>query len=365
MSKILMTTKLKGAIIGLGKQSEDDHIPGILDSRFAQLVAVCDVDSTKVEQWSKNFNIQGYTCPSKMFNQEQLDFVIIAVPHDQYPEIIRIAVDHKIHIFKEKPFARNLQEGLYLKNLCEQNNVVLMTATQRRFNPIYCSFSLLQDLIGEIYLINASYTLYVPNPHEGWRGSNQRAGGGCILDMGYHMIDTIIWLTGLPDSVYAISSANAKPEEFYDAEDTALITFKYQTGINGSLLLSRHYAPKKEVISFVGTNGSIEIQKGCIQRLSRDGKPIDVLTRDGAWKSASTCQIDYFCRVIQGQAYNYGSPENHLLHLSFIEACYISQKENQVINPKELLNHHDYCKQSSVEWNSKNGHSRTATLRLA
>ncbi len=32
-----------------------------------------------------------------------------------------------------------------------------------------------------------------------------------------------------------------------------------------------------------------------------------------------------------------GSPEYHLQHVSFIEACYKSKQEGRYINPKELL----------------------------
>jgi predicted dehydrogenase len=337
--------KMNVAIVGLGKQSEQAHIPGVLASRFSKLSAICDVNPKKVEKWSKILDIPGYTCYYEMFKKTKLDFVIIAVPHDQYPEVVKAAIDHKINVLKEKPFARNLTEAFYLKKLCDQNtDVIIMTGMQRRFNPMYCSFELFRDLIGDIYLINATYTLCVSNPDQGWRGSKKQAGGGCIIDMGYHMIDTVIWFAGLPDAVYSSHSTNAKPEKFYDAEDTALIAFKYKNGTHGSLLLSRHYAPKKEVICFVGTNGIIEIQKECIKRFSKEGVPIDIIkidTVDRTEKSTFGLQIDYFCRVIKGEAKNYSCPQYHLLHLSFIEACYLSQEHGKVISPKELLDNYD------------------------
>ena len=63
------------------------------------------------------------------------------------------------------------------------------------------------------FFVDVKYTLFVDNLHEGWRGQRDSAGGGCIIDMGYHMIDMVIWYFGLPDNLHAEFSSKAKPEE--------------------------------------------------------------------------------------------------------------------------------------------------------
>jgi predicted dehydrogenase len=50
--------------------------------------------------------------------------------------------------------------------------------------------------------------------------SRQRA-GGCIIGMGYHLIDMIFWYFGQPDRILTDISASARPNRDYDAEDTA------------------------------------------------------------------------------------------------------------------------------------------------
>jgi predicted dehydrogenase len=69
--------------------------------------------------------------------------------------------------------------------------------------------------------------------------------------MGYHLIDMILWYFGLPDRVLADLSVEARPDRTYDAEDTALIHFGYESGLYGSLLLSRFIGPKTEQIRLV------------------------------------------------------------------------------------------------------------------
>src|SRR5699024_6121621 len=128
-------------------------------------------------------------------------------------------------------------------------------------------------------VLDAQYTLFVDDPSEGWRGQNAEAGGGCIIDMGYHLIDMILWYFGLPDRVLADVSVEARPDREYDAEDTALVHFGYNSGLYGSVLLSRFIGPKTEQIRLVGNKGMVHLERGRIQRLTNSGDIIDSLSR--------------------------------------------------------------------------------------
>jgi predicted dehydrogenase len=123
----------------------------------------------------------------------------------------------------------------------------------------------------------------------------------------------------------------------YDAEDTARIIFGYDTGLLGSVLLSRCVAPKTEMIRAIGTRGTVVLERGRIQRLRPDGQVADSLSRKQAWPSAATAQVDHFCRVLAGQRVNTSSPEAHLAHAAVIHACYASAQAGAFINPKDLI----------------------------
>ena len=143
-----------------------------------------------------------------------------------------------------------------------------MVTLQRRFNPIYTSFLQLADRIGTPFVVDAAYTLHTPDPSDGWRGEVATAGGGCVIDMGYHLVDMLIWYFGLPDRVYADLSTTARPDRRYDAEDTAVIQFGYDSGLYGSLLLSRFIGPKTERIRVVGSRGIVDLERGRLRRLA-------------------------------------------------------------------------------------------------
>lgn len=329
--------KLRAGVVGLGKQALEDHIPGLDASDGATLVAVCDENPEIVREQQYQHRVPGYTDFREMFKAECLDIVVVCVPHHVGRTVIETAAEHRVHVLKEKPFATTMPEARDLVDICGRSGIQLMVTLQRRFNPIYTSFPQLADQIGTPFVVDAQYTLHIDDPSEGWRGLAAEAGGGCVIDMGYHLIDMLLWYFGLPDRVLADLSVSARPDRDYDAEDTALIHFAYTRGLYGSLLLSRFIGPKTEQIRLAGSQGVVHLERGRIRRLSNSGEVIESLAREQAWPSAAASQIDYFCRVIEGLRPNVSGPKENLSHMGFIAACYESARTHAYLNPKELL----------------------------
>lgn len=326
--------KLRAGVVGLGRQALDDHIPGLKESEGAELAAVCDDNPELVREHQYRLNVGGYTDFHEMFRTEQLDLVIVTVPHHIGRAVVSAAAEHRVHVLKEKPFATTIAEAHDLAQQCRSADIQLMVTLQRRFNPIYTSFIQLADQIGTPFIVEGQYTLFVDDPSDGWRGKSAMAGGGCVIDMGYHLIDMVLWYFGLPDRVLADMSVQARPDRIYDAEDTALIHFGYDSGLYGSLLLSRFIGPKSEQIRLVGSKGVVHLERGRLRRLTNGGEVIESLSREQSWPSAATCQIDYFCRVIEGLRPNLSGPIENLAHMSFIAACYESANTHTYVNPK-------------------------------
>ncbi|MER6769707.1 Gfo/Idh/MocA family oxidoreductase [Streptomyces bacillaris] len=332
-----MRKRYRVAVVGVGKQAAEDHIPGILKSHLAELVAICDVDAEKAARTAEMLGVRSYVDHNEMFRVEDLDFVLVATPHHTHARIVEDAAAASVHVLKEKPFATSGKEAAHLASLAREHGIEIMTTLQRRFNPIYTSFFQLVDQIGDPFFMDVQYTMFVDSPHSGWRGSRADAGGGCVIDMGYHMLDLIIWYLGMPSAVAATMSAKAVGDAEYDAEDTASILFQWSNGMHGTCVLSRSLPPKRELFRLVGTEGVIELERGSIKRLTKSGEVVEHLTRERSWEAAATTQIDYFCRVLAGERKNMGGPDYHLQHASVIDACYASVKLGSFIDPREVL----------------------------
>jgi len=102
-------TKLKVGVVGLGHQSLEDHIPAIKSSQDVELVGIVEIDKEKLKSFLKeNKNVKGYENFDDLLKDQKLDFVIIALPHYMHYEITKKAIQNKIHVLKEKPFALSL-----------------------------------------------------------------------------------------------------------------------------------------------------------------------------------------------------------------------------------------------------------------
>ncbi|MER7695690.1 hypothetical protein [Streptomyces sp. NPDC096095] len=79
------------------------------------------------------------------------------------------------------------------------------------------------------------------------------------------------------------------------------------------------------------------IERGRVRRLAPDGELIESLTREPAWPTAATAQIDCFCRVLDGKRTNPSGPGTHVAHAAFLAAAYASQTARTPADPKEYL----------------------------
>jgi predicted dehydrogenase len=308
-------------------------------SQDVELVGVVEIDKGKIKSFSeKNKDIAVFNSFEDLLKSQKLDFIIVALPHFLHYEITKKAISENIHVLKEKPFTVSLEQAQELKQIADSKNVQIEVTLQRRFNPIYSTFFQLIDKIGKPFYIESKYTFFTEKPHEGWRGKKKLAGGGCLIDMGYHIVDLLMWYFGLPDRVFAETSCAAKEGICYDAEDTAQILFRYEKEeIWGSLLISRVIPPKQEYLNVYGTRGFIHLERGKIKRYSSDGELQESLNRESSWPSAAQDQIEYFVKVIRGEKKNISNPHVHINHLALIEAAYKSSAIHQYINPREFL----------------------------
>ncbi|MFI0738362.1 Gfo/Idh/MocA family protein [Streptomyces sp. NPDC021100] len=331
-----MNARKRAAMVGLGGQATSDHLPGLAQCHRAELVGVCDIDADRVAAVAGRHQVPGFTTVERLLREARPDFVIAAVPHHAGREVVAACAEAGVHVLKEKPFATDPHQATELAGLCEKAGIELMVTVQRRFHPVYTAGLQLLERIGSPYLVEARYTFHRPDPAAGWRGRAKLAGGGCLADMGYHLIDLLLWYLGLPDRVLAGTSAAAVPGAEYDAEDTALVHLAYDSGLYGSLLVSRSAGPKTERLAVTGPHGTLAVERGTVRLLDPGGQVVEALRREPAWPCPPATLIDRFCRVLDGTAPNPSGPAAHLPHAAFLAAAYASAATNRPVEPREF-----------------------------
>jgi predicted dehydrogenase len=326
-----MSKTYRTALIGLGKRASDYYLPAITTSQTCKLVSVCDSDRTRLEKYSEGRDIRAFTDYRKLIRQSSIDMVIAATPHHLYRDIVERAAISEVHVLKEKPFATNTADAKKMVNACSTHGIHLMTALQRRLDPLYVHFAKVLKRVGNPFYIEGKYSLFIKNLDDGWRANRKASGGGCLIDMGYHLVDLVIWYFGLPDRVHAEHSSSAVENGEYSVEDTCTVMMKYDTGLHGFLTVSRRRAPKTEYLEVLGSNGVARLDRNCISLFDTNGNLSGRIKRDHVETDRHLNQVNYFTQVVRGESPNYSSPENHMQHMKFIESCYRSERTGSYV----------------------------------
>lgn len=316
-------SQLNGVVIGLGGQSIGDHIPALLANEDVTIVGVMDVNLMAVADFRSTFpvlaQVPSFASLSEMLDQVRPDFAVVAVPHHLYVPIVVELCRRNIPFLKEKPLARSLEEAEQLRQLPNFDQCAFV-ATQRRFSGLYSMAWQGLARIGTPYLFTGEYKLNIADPHTGWRGQRELAGGGCLIDMGYHIVDQLTWWFGLPSSIHANVSALAVPNAAYTAEDSATVSFRYSSGLHGTLTISRRAGAKKEGYEVYGTDGHIIGSKKGADIYGKDGEILQELGPDE--EDMIAAQLRFFLARVQDNRSFEDTLEDHMRNMQFIDRCY-------------------------------------------
>jgi len=316
---------LKAGIIGLGGMGRC-HLNALLSCKSVELAALCDINKPLLSELAEKLKVPSFTSFKEMLEKVKVDFVVIALPHWLHLKAVKEVSSRGVHILKEKPLARSYDEAKEIVRIAEENGVKLMVATQRRYARTFSYAKELVDngLLGEVILIRGQYIFYIG--HElGWRGSLEKAGGGALLDPGYHTIDLLYWYKGMPKSVYCKLKRDIGVGVKHETEDVALALFEYQDGCIGYIVVNWLSSPSEEKVIIHGTNGCILVSWSELLFSKPDGSVVINEKRSGnLWHEALLSQLNHFVDCIKHDKTPLSSGRENLNIMKIISACYES-----------------------------------------
>ena len=182
---------------------------------------------------------------SKLFDHD-LDAVLVCMSNDMAAEITIEALSRGLHVFCEKPPARNMAELVQVISAeSKQLNIKLMYGFNHRYHDsVQDALRLIKsEELGKIINMRGVYgkSKLVTFDQADWRAKREMAGGGVLLDQGIHMVDLMRLFAGEFVDVYSFISNNHWK---YDVEDNAYALMRTQDGIvamlNSSATQWRH-----------------------------------------------------------------------------------------------------------------------------
>jgi len=197
-----------------------------------------------------------------------LDGVVIASPSALHAGQTIAALEGGMAVFCQKPLGRDLAEVRRVLAAAEAADRLLAVdlSYRRTAAAVRLAELVRSGALGEIFAADLMFhNAY--GPDKPWFYERAKAGGGCVMDLGVHLVDLVLWLTGFPaaDNVTARLFAGGRPlaPGSEAVEDYAVAGFDLATGASVRLACSwRLHAGQDAVIaaSLYGTEGGASLR---------------------------------------------------------------------------------------------------------
>lgn len=208
----------KVCIISCGMITNSAHIPAY--RQFPEdfdIVGVCDVNEQAAKSTAERHGIPNYyTNAEKMLSDLKPDLVSVCVPNCFHKEYTLMALNYGANVLCEKPLAFTYEDAVEMYDCAKTNGKFLMACQSMRFTPDRLAAKKFIDDGGmdKIYYGEFSRIRRRGIPTWGTFHIKNMSCGGAFIDIGVHMLDSLVWLMGNPKvkSVQGTIMQNHKDE---------------------------------------------------------------------------------------------------------------------------------------------------------
>ena len=313
---------IRVAIIGCGGMARG-HLNAYLGIQEVvpgkvELVAMCDPVRKNAEDFARRVKDATGKMPvvyedtDAMLAAEDLDGADICTPHCYHHINAIKCLNAGVNVIVEKPIGITIKATRSIIEAANANGRIAATAENIRRAPSRrTAWWLINEkkMLGDITMFfsqHASYQIAAPQSPWHWRLDLMLGGGGMVMDSGAHYCDTLRYLFGDPDTVYArvrqvaehkITKAGELVND--ENEDTWAATINFKSGTTGLWTWSRA-APAYDFthIVYYGTEGCL-VDNGDIFHGPHDGA--EVILKNGTRYSMEALVKEYMAGLIEAE----------------------------------------------------------------
>jgi predicted dehydrogenase len=150
----------------------------------------------------------------------ELDGVVIATPSALHAEQAIAALERGVSVFCQKPLARDAAETRRVLDAARAaDRLLAVDLSYRHVEALRAARqAIAEGRIGPLHTLELTFhNAY--GPDKPWFTDPALAGGGCLIDLGTHLVDLALWLTGADAA--AVASARALSLRGHAVEDQA------------------------------------------------------------------------------------------------------------------------------------------------
>ena len=245
-----------------------------------------------------------------------LDGLVIATPSAQHADQACMALEAGLPVFCQKPLALNAASAREVIACARRNDRLLGVDLSYRYLK---GIDRLRNMvnggsIGKIFAVDLVFhNAY--GPDKPWYYDAGAAGGGCVMDLGTHLVDLMLWFLNYPPLVHVNSHLYADGEPLgsgHAVENFAAVQILLQGGVTARLACSWHLHAGREAeikVVFYGTRGGVCIRniEGSFYRFQAEhftGTRREIIAPESPdwWGAAAVDWAATLCRAKQYDA---------------------------------------------------------------
>ncbi|MEO0160957.1 MAG: Gfo/Idh/MocA family oxidoreductase [candidate division WOR-3 bacterium] len=228
-----MKEKVNIGIVGCGIHAQIAHIPVFKKNEDCNLLALCDIDTQKLEQIANKYNIpRRYSDFQEMIEDPEINAVVVATPNYLHAPMTIAALKYGKDVLCENPMAINLKEAREVLTVSKQTKKKVALALTGRFRPDVQTLKkfIKEGELGDVYYLKAGWLLGMKEwILSDWRMDLLKSGGGAFLSLGSQVLAIALYFLEDKEPTTIFGSLHKKESEV-DVEDTAMCIINYRDG---------------------------------------------------------------------------------------------------------------------------------------
>ena len=192
------------------------------------------------------------------------DGVVIATPSALHAEQCVQAFGAGAAVFCQKPLGRNAAEvDTVLAAARRADRLLGVDLSYRHTAAMKAIRERLPDL-GKPFAADLTFhNAY--GPQSGWFWDPHLSGGGCLIDLGVHLVDLALWMFDFPEAVDARATLlrNGRPVQLGEVEDYAVGELQLSNGVTVRIACSWNLNSGRDAVieaTFYGTEGGAQMR---------------------------------------------------------------------------------------------------------
>jgi predicted dehydrogenase len=267
MDDTLVDAKPKLGFIGVGWIGRS-RLEAIANENIADIKAISDPNAQYAEEALQFAPSAEVLTSLEALIAADLDGVIIATPSALHASQSIAAIEKGKAVFCQKPLGRNAEEVNEVVQKAKEKDVLLSVDFSYRFTA---GIKVLKELLdsaelGEIYGANLVFhNAY--GPDKPWYFNPKLAGGGCVMDLGVHLVDLLVWLFENPEVTEVSSQLFSKGKLIVNTDEQVEDYAVAQMLVNGSIAVQLACSWNLPAgvdaaieVSFYGTKGGVSFK---------------------------------------------------------------------------------------------------------